>query len=108
VGTEVFDALAEAATTTALVSDGSPSTAGNPVTFTATVTSTGGTPTGQVEFFDGIQSLGVEALVEDPSGGVAMLTTSALTVGEHTIRAEYLGDGGFLPSSSNDVVQDVQ
>ncbi len=65
--------------------------------FTATVRANGsGTPTGSVDFVDTTNNadLGTVAL----SGGVATLTTSALGLGAHAIRANYLGDGSFLPS----------
>src|SRR4029450_9831096 len=71
------------ATTTALGTSGSPSTAGQPVTFTATVT--GASPTGIVTFYDGASILGTGTL----SSGVATIMTSALSVGAHTITATY-------------------
>ena len=51
----------DAATGTAVLSNNDPSTFGQNVTFTATVTNTsgsGGPPTGAVEFFDGATDLG--------------------------------------------------
>ena len=81
-------ALAPATTTTTVTSSLNPSTFGQSVIFTATVTSAGGTPTGTVEFFDGATSLGTGTL---NASGVATLTTSSLTVGTHTITAQYGG-----------------
>src|SRR5262249_44433268 len=71
---------------------------GEPVTFTATVTSGGGTPTGSVTFFDNGTSIGTGTL---NGAGQAFLTTSTLTVAgsPHTIVASYLGDGTFDPST---------
>jgi hypothetical protein len=99
------------ATTTNLVSSLNPSNAGDSVTFTATVTSSGGTPTGSVEFFDGVTSLGTQAL---NGSGVAAIATSTLTGGSHNITAVYsgatvgAGGGGFAGSTSNTVVQVVR
>jgi uncharacterized repeat protein (TIGR03803 family) len=69
---------------------------GQPVTLSATVTSTSGNPSGQVEFLDGTTSLGTAALVN----GAAQLATSGLSVGTHSLLARYPGGGGFLPSDS--------
>jgi hypothetical protein len=81
-------------TTTALVSSTNPSTVGQSVTFTATVRSAAGTPTGSVEFFGGSASLGVVPL----RGGVACVSTSALAVGSYAITAVYSGDASFADS----------
>src|SRR5262249_17351025 len=68
------------ATTTSLVSSGSPSVLGHSVTFTATVSgiNAGGiVPSGTVNFFDGSTLLGSGTL----SNGVATFTTTSLTTG---------------------------
>jgi hypothetical protein len=91
-------------TTTALSSSLNPSNYGQAVTFTATVTSAGPTPTGKVRLKDGTKAIGTVTL----SGGVATLTTSKLAVGTHAITAEYLGDANNDGSTSpvlNQVVQ---
>jgi hypothetical protein len=54
-------------TTTTVVSDINPSVAGQTVTFTATVTSTSGAPTGTVNFRNGVTVIGTGTL--DGSGG---------------------------------------
>ncbi len=90
----------QAATTTALTSDTSPSVIGQSVTFTATVTATtpgAGTPTGTVSFFDGTTSFGTGTL----AGGVATFTTSSLSVASHPVTAVYEGDTDFTTSTSN-------
>jgi CSLREA domain-containing protein len=85
----------QAATNTAVTSSANPSDLTQSVTFTATVTSTG-TPTGTVQFkIDGSNAGSSVTL----SGGVASLTTAALTVGTHSISAEYSGDANFLASA---------
>ena len=68
------------------VDDDTP-TAGDEITFTATVT--GDSPTGTVEFFDGAVSLGSAPV----AGGEAALSTSSLAVGVHSVTAVYSGDG---------------
>jgi hypothetical protein len=67
------------------------------VTFTATVTSSGGPiPDGEtVTFRDKGQVMGYGYT----TNGVATFTTSALAVGKPTIRASYPGDEAFGESS---------
>ncbi|HEY4359216.1 MAG TPA: MBG domain-containing protein [Acidobacteriaceae bacterium] len=77
----------------------------SPVVLTATVTSSGGTPSGTVTFLDGATSLGAPTL----TNGVATLTVSNLAVGSHSITASYSGDAGFgkvTSTASTVVVQD--
>jgi hypothetical protein len=84
------------ATTTTVASSANPSVVGQAVTFTATITPTGGgTATGTVTFLDGGSTIGTGTL----SGGVATITTSALTAGSHTITTSYPGDGNFAGST---------
>jgi hypothetical protein len=91
------------ATTTALSSSSNPSTLGQSVTFTATVTSAGGTPTGTVTFVDGGSMIGTGTL----SGGVASFTTTGLALGTHNITATYSAQGNFLGSTSLTLTQTV-
>ena len=93
-------------TTTTLASSLNPSTYNQSVTFTATVTATGGgTPTGTVTFTaDGSNVLGASTL----SGGSAAVSTSALTAGTHSIVASYGGDSNDQPSTSAALLQTVQ
>ena len=83
-------------TKTGVTTSGSPSHAGQPVTFTATVTPKyGGVRNGELmKFYDGTTLLRSIALV----GGSAAYTTSSLSVSTHTIKAIYVGDGVFKPS----------
>ena len=74
------------------------------VTFTATVTSAGPTPTGQVRFKDGTTAIGTATL----NGGVAKLTKAKLAVGAHPITVEYLGDAASAKSTSSVLNQVVQ
>jgi hypothetical protein len=92
----------KAASSTALESSNNPSTQGEAVTFTATV-SAPHAPTGQVTFKDGSVTLGSQSL----SAGHASLTTADLTTGDHTISAHYEGDEHLTASSSADLTQHV-
>ncbi len=93
-----------ATTTTSLTSSVNPSQVGQAVTFTATVTSSGGTPTGTVTFKDGVVAIGSATLA---GGGVAALTISSLTRGSHSITAVYGGSATFITSTSAALVQAV-
>ncbi|MGD0792207.1 MAG: Ig-like domain repeat protein [Terriglobales bacterium] len=94
------------ATTTTLSSSPNPSTYGQAVTFTATVTSTLGTPPPDgetISFMKGTTVLGTGTL----SGGSASFTTSTLPVGTNAIKAVYGGDSNFPGSTSKAVSQVV-
>jgi hypothetical protein len=86
------------ATTTVLQSSLNPSMFGQSITFTALVSSAGGTPpNGEiVTFYNGSTVLGTIPL----SSGTASVTTSSLPLGGSTIEAIYTGDAKFGPSSS--------
>ena len=95
----------EATSSVNLVSSLNPATAAKNVTFTATVTGNGGTPTGQVIFSDGATPLTTVSL--NPSG-IATYTTSSLAVGQHSITAAYQGDsndGAASGSMTETIVQ---
>jgi len=96
-----------AGTATTVTSSMDPSTYGQSVTFTATVTPTLSTdlvPTGTVTFYDGASTLGTATL---NSTGVASFTTSVLIVGSHSIVAEYAGDSNFSGSNSTPLTQTI-
>ena len=84
-------------TTTLLTASTATPAAGNPVTFTATVTSIGGTPTGNVTFYDGTIALVMVSL----NNGTAIYSTSSLSDSSHSISAVYAGNANFLGSTSN-------
>jgi hypothetical protein len=94
-----------AATTTALSSSLNPSTYGQAVIFSASVTSgLGAPPDGEtVTFKKGTMVWGTGAL----SGGSTSLTTSTLPAGTDRIKAMYSGDSKFGPSTSTAVKQVV-
>jgi Bacterial Ig-like domain (group 3) len=75
------------------------STAGESVTFTATIAAKApgsDTPTGTVAFLDGSTTPGTVSL----SGGTARFTTSTLPAGTNSITAAYTGDSDFKISTS--------
>jgi len=92
-------------TTTTLTSSQNPSTFEQMVIFTATVSSSQGTPPDgeTVTFKQGATVLGTGAL----SGGVASFSTSSLNAGTLTITAVYSGDA-TLATSSGTVKQTVK
>ncbi len=91
-------------TQTSLSSSPNPSTFGQNVLLSASVTaSNGGTPTGSVTFFADGASLGSGAV----SGGGASFSISTLSVGTHTLVASYSGDATFTASTSAPVSQVV-
>ncbi|MGB7264158.1 MAG: FG-GAP-like repeat-containing protein [Terracidiphilus sp.] len=83
-------------TTTSLSSSGTSIIVGQTVTFTASV-SASPTPAGSVTFFDGTTALATTTL--NPSG-VAIYSTSNLSVGSHSITAAYQGNSTFAASTS--------
>ncbi len=87
-------------TTTTLVSSANPSTHGNPVTFTATVTPAlaGNNPGGFVVFKDGATT--IATIVPNLTTHQAVFTTSTLAVGTHSITAVYAATMRFNASTS--------
>jgi hypothetical protein len=94
-----------ASTATALSSSANPSVAGQSVTFTATVTANSpgtGNPTGSVNFsIDGGAPTTVQLLNNGGPVLTAILTTSTLSVGSHTVTAMYNGSTNFTDSSGS-------
>lgn len=84
------------ATTTTLAAGANP-VYGSPVTLTANVRSTSGTPTGSVNFFqkDGYDLVGVGTL----SNNKATIQVTPLQVGSQTYNVSYNGSGAFGVSS---------
>lgn len=93
------------ASTTTLSSSPNPSSPRKPVTFTATISSSSGTPTGLVVFLtpNGTAPLGFGFL----QSGSATFTTSVLPTGTDPIVAVYGGDPTHSSSTSNIVNQVV-
>jgi hypothetical protein len=95
------EVIVKLASTTALKASRNPSTFGESLVFTATVTSPSGTPTGSVEFKDGALTLASVSL----SGGKASFTTASLAAGSHTVTADYEGTATFDASVSTAVAE---
>ncbi len=94
--------VSKGAVTLALASSQNPSSFGQAVTFTVTITA-GGTPTGTITFKDGATTLGTGTL----AGGRATFTTSSLALGVHMITASYGGDTNFVAGTSPALSQAV-
>ena len=92
-----------ATTNVTLTTSGSPLGVGATVIFTATLKSSGGIPSGTVQFLDGAAVVGSGVL---NAMGVATLSTAALTVGSHNITAAYAGDS-FDAGSTSPVLTEV-
>lgn len=92
-----------AAALVGLTSQPNPSTVGQQVTLTATVTAAPGIPTGNVVFRSKGTVLGTAAL----SSGTATLNTTFTQAGKYMIRATYQGNKNYAPGSAS-VVQLVR
>jgi uncharacterized protein (TIGR03118 family) len=77
---------------------------GDTLVLTATISSTGGIPTGQVTFLDGTANLGTATL---NAAGSAFLRTNTLPAGTHSLSVAYAGDGTFDVSASTAVTLDI-
>ncbi len=86
-----------ASSTTSLTSSANPSYAGESVTLTAKITSSGPAPTGNVVFTAGGNALGTVPL----TGGSAALSTSFSAVGQLSVTAQYVGDANTASSSAS-------
>jgi hypothetical protein len=86
------------ANTTSLALSASSVDFGSSVTFTGTVSSTGGgaTPTGTVAFMNGASLLGNGTL----SSGIATFSSSTLASGTYNVTADYSGDANYGITSS--------
>jgi len=92
-------ASAKTSSSTTLQSSVNPVTVGQPVTFTATVSSGAGSiPDGEtVTFMSGTTVLGTGTL----ASGVTTFTTSTLPPGSNPVKASYPGDGTYAASSAS-------
>jgi acetyl esterase/lipase len=91
------------ATTTTLTQNRDSSNLHQPVTFTATVSSPNGVPTGTVTFFADEVTIESSPL----QNGTASVTTKTLTPGAHNITATFAGSDAFAASSSAPLVHTV-
>jgi hypothetical protein len=88
-------------TSTTLSSSQNPSSFGQPVKFTVTVS--GFSPTGTVSLFDGGTQIGTGPL----AAGMATFAISSLAVGSHSLAAQYSGDPNNAASTSAVLIQTV-
>ncbi|HEY5330750.1 MAG TPA: Ig-like domain repeat protein [Acidobacteriaceae bacterium] len=90
----------------ALGSSANPAASGATVVFTARVTAPATiTPTGSVTFLDGATLLGSAAV---DATGAASVSSSALSVGTHSVTANYAGDQNLSSVSSAPLVETIQ
>jgi hypothetical protein len=94
------------ATTTTVLSSGTPANLGANITLTFRVTAAAGSliPTGTITLNDGTAALGTATL---DASGTATYTNATLAAGTHPITAIYSGDGNFFGSTSNVLSQAV-
>lgn len=87
----------------ALTAGSSPSIFGSPLTFTATVTGSGGsaTPAGTVTFKNGITILGTGTLSGSGTIATANFTTNGLPAGTNFITAGFAGDINYVGSTNS-------
>jgi Bacterial Ig-like domain (group 3) len=97
---ETDQVVNRASTSTTLRPSASQGTFGQSVTFTATVTGGAIAPTGTVTFKDGSAVLATTAL---DASGIATFTSSAITVGTHSLVAVYNGSDSYASSPSTSV-----
>ena len=97
------------ATTASLTSSPNPSSPGQAVTYTATVTPVApaaGTPTGTVSFSDGTAPIG-DCTAQALSGTTATCTVTYTSSGSHSVTATYGGDANFAASAPSKKVNQV-
>ena len=99
----LFQVVNKISTTTAVTSSLNPSTFGQSLTFTATVSAPKGKPTGKVTFMNGSTKLGAGTL----TSGVTTITTATLGAGTKSITAVYAGNSIFAGSTSSVLSQVV-
>jgi hypothetical protein len=93
--------------TVSLMASPNPSTPGQSVTFTASVSGSAGVATGTVNFRDGSTSISGCGAVALASGS-ATCSTAALAAGSHSITAVYSGNDSYNTATSTAVTQSVK
>jgi hypothetical protein len=110
VSTPLSETIQQIPTTTAVVSDTNPASAGATIHLTATVAMTSGNTadgaiTGTVAFTDGSAMLGTMPI---NSAGQATLTLDALSAGAHSIVASYSDNANYTASTSAALSEQIQ
>ena len=95
----------KADTNTLVTSSANPSTFGQAVTYTATVSATKGLPTGTVQFKMDGENVGNSKILNDRDQ--ASITIDHAKIGNHTMTALYSGDADFNESTSPDFIVSV-
>ena len=106
--TQTVNFASSFSTTTTLTSSSQLPEVGDPVTYTATVTTPSPyapTPTGSVVFTVNGNAIGTATL--DPTTGTATFTTTALNVGSNSVSAQYLANSPLENSTSSTLTQYV-
>jgi len=96
--------ITAAASTTVVTSSLNPGQVGVAITLTATLASSGGTPTGNVTFNEGATVLGA---APTNASGVSTIIVPTFTAGTHSITATYTGNGNFAGSTSAVFVETI-
>jgi large repetitive protein len=95
--------ITQAGTTTTVTASPTSTVYGQPLTFTATVASSSGTPTGTLTFADQTTATTLASNVT-LAAGTAAVTASTLAAGNHTILAVYTPTGSFVTSNGSKTV----
>jgi hypothetical protein len=104
-----LETVSIATSTTTLQASANPTFTGAPLTLSATVTSSGGAPTGLVTFFDGANSLGsMPVTAASGPAATATLSLNNLTPGLHSITASYAGDPFDAASVSAPLAEEIE
>jgi hypothetical protein len=101
---ETVNAPAATPTATLLQTSASQIVAGQPVTLTATVSASSGTPAGTVTFLSGNTSLGTATL---NGSGSASIQMPSLAAGSYNVTAQYAGNSSFGASASTGITETV-
>jgi hypothetical protein len=104
----VYSGTRPASASIAVTASPNPSTLGAPVTMTATISPSAGTPTGTVYFFANAVPIGTATVANVGGLFQASAAVSALPRGVHIITAVYGGDANFASANSLPAVQVVQ
>lgn len=94
--TAVDQVVQKAAASIVVASSANPSTYGQSVTLSVTVTGPGATPSGTITVTDGSTTVGTITL---DAAGKGAISTSALTAGSHNLTFTYGGDANFTEGS---------
>jgi sugar lactone lactonase YvrE len=106
--TPLSEVIQQATIAISLTSSASPANFGTPVTFSASVTGTGSQPVGTVIFVDtNAGQTTTLATVPVSSSGLATVTNSALSIGTHSITAQYSGDVNHAAATSTALAERI-